>query len=195
MFLYSKIAFKKETPTPVKIITLYLGCYFLSELGMYLHSYYGIYNHYFSHFYFIPQFILLSLFYKSLFSKTQKKVVNTILILVLSIITIQYITNPSIWYQYNPLEILLTNCAILFYSILYLYNSLTNEGQYLYINAGILLYASLSTLIFFFFRFINFNELEINLSPLILLNKLLAVGYITLFIVEYKQNLWKTIKS
>jgi len=192
--LYSSFGFKKDTSRSIRIITIYLICYFLSEFAMRLHAAYGIRNHYVSHFYFLPQFVLLSLFYKTLFTKFQKKIVNTILITILSILTIQYITFPKLLVELNTLEVLLTNSAIIFYAILHLYNSLTEKGKFMYINAGILLYISCSTLIFFLFRLVNFKELEINSDPIILVNRLLMIGYISLYIIEYKQTLWKSIK-
>lgn len=194
MLLYSSIGFKKETSNSIRIITIYLICYFLSEFAMRLHAAHGIRNHYVSHFYFIPQFIILSFFYKSLFTNFQKQIVTIILTVVLSILAIQYITFPKLLVELNTLEVLLTNSAIIFYTILHLYNSLTEKGKFMYINAAILIYLSCSTLIFFLFRLIDFKELEINSDPIILMNKLLVVGYIFLYIIEYKQTLWKTIK-
>ena len=194
MLLYSSFGFKKNTSNSIRIITFYLVFYFLSELATKLHAAYGIKNHYVSHFYFIPQFIFLSLFYKTQFTGFQNKIVNVVLVIVLSILTIQYLLQPELFQTFNPLEVLLTNCAIIFYAILHLYNSLTEKGKFMYINAGILLYVSCSTLIFFLFRLINFKELEINSGPIILLNKFLVIGFISMFIIEYKKTLWKKIK-
>ena len=194
LLLYLNIGFKKSTSKPISIITFYLICYFVVN---FLTSYFaekGINNHFLSHFYFIPQFILLSFFYKTLFTRFQNKIVNVVLVIVLSILTIQYLLQPELLRIFNPLEVLLTNCSIIFYAILHLYNSLTEKGKFMYINAGILLYVSCSTLIFFLFRLINFKELEINSGPIILLNKFLVIGFISMFIIEYKKTLWKKIK-
>lgn len=193
--LYTTFGFNKTASRPIRIITIYLICYFLIETLVRIHAANGWNNHYLSHLFFIPQFIILSFFYKSLFKKNQKKIVNAVLLIVMSILIIQYFINPELFLTYNPLEVLLTCSPIVAYTILHLYNSLTKKGELMYINTGILFYISFTTLLFILYKFINSTNISFNRQPIYLINKILVIGYMLLFLVEYKLSIWKSIKN
>ncbi|QRM88376.1 hypothetical protein FG167_03775 [Lacinutrix sp. WUR7] len=148
-------------------------------------------NLYLSHFYFIFQFIFLSLFYSQLFNKKQKKYLNSISILVFLVLIIQYTLNTALFSQFNLLEILITSFPLVIYSIFHLYNSLSKPGKYMYINAGVLIYLSISTLIFFLGNYVpKINDtLAFNVW---FLNRVFYVGYLILILIEWKKSLWKT---
>lgn len=193
--LYSIKGFKKTAPKPLKYITFYLLFYFISETLTKLYSINGWNNHYISHIYFISQFVFLSLFYKSLFTTFQKKIVSILLFSVLLILIIQYTLHPNLLVELNPLEVLLTCSPLVVYTIVHLYNSMSNKNEYMYINAGILFYLSISTLIFILFKYLNSAEFLIVGDPMFLINKLLIISYMIIFIVEYKQTVWKIQKK
>jgi len=106
-------------------------------------------NLFLSHFYFVLQFILLSLFYNKILEKPlQKKRVLVIMKINLVLIFITYLIEPSLFYQFNIYEIILTSVPLVYYSLLYFFNSLSKKINYLYINLSVLFYVLLSMLIF-----------------------------------------------
>lgn len=148
-------------------------------------------NLFLSHFYFILQFIFLSLFYSQLFNKKQKKYQKIISALVFLILLIQYTLNPSLFHQFNLLEIFITSFPLVIYSIIHLYNSLSKSGQFMYINAAVLIYLSISALIFILGNLINTVDKSLSIEVWFL-NKLFYVGYLILILIEWKKNLWRT---
>jgi hypothetical protein len=107
-------------------------------------------NIYFSHYYFIIQFILLSLFYSQVFiSRTIKKIVLLAMIPVLLGIGIQYFFDPGLYFRFNLIEIIVLTTPLIVYSFLFLVQTLSNpKKEFIYINSGVLLYLLCSTLIF-----------------------------------------------
>lgn len=151
-------------------------------------------NLFLSHFYFIFQFVFLSLFYFEQFGKKQRLFVRIISGLVFAVLGLQYGTTPSLFYKFNLLEILLTSFPLVIYSLIHLFNALGKPGKYMYVNASVLIYLSVSTLIFILGTSINNigNSISINIW---FLNKVFYVVYLVLILIEWKVSLWKTTKS
>ncbi len=147
-------------------------------------------NLFLSHFYFIFQFIFLSLFYKENYTKQQRNWVNVIFFIVSTVIIIQYINDFTLFNKFNLLEILLTSFPLIVYSIIHLYNSLSKPGKFMYINAGILIYLSVSSLIFILGNYISKIDSSIAFNVWFL-NKVFYVGYLLLILIEWKKSLWK----
>jgi hypothetical protein len=147
-------------------------------------------NLYLSHFFFVFQFIFLSLFYRQLFNEKQKKYLNTISVLVFLVLIIQYTLNVTLFSKFNLLEILITSFPLVLYSIFHLYNSLSKPGKFMYINAGILIYLSISTLIFILGNLINAVDRALSVD-IWFLNRVFYVGYLILILIEWKKSLWK----
>lgn len=145
-------------------------------------------NLYLSNFYLIFQFILFTYFYLHLFkNKKQKIYVKTLFVVVLSILTIQYLINPLDFFYFNLLEVFLTSLPLITYSIIHLYNSLVTEGKFLYINAAILIYLSSSTLIFFLGNYLRaISKDDANIIWLIL--KILYSIFLILYTLEWKNS-------
>ena len=145
-------------------------------------------NLYLSNFYLIFQFILFSYFYLNLFrNKKQKIYVKASFVIVMSILTIQYLLNPLGFFYFNLLEVFLTSFPLITYSIIHLYNSLATKGKFLYINAAILIYLSSSTLIFFLGNVLReLNRTDANNIWLIL--KILYSIFLILFTIEWKNS-------
>ncbi len=170
-----------------KIFNLYLFISLVIQVKSYLLWQDKIDNLYLSHYYFILQFILLSLFYITLFNnKKHKNTVKIVSILVLLILTIQYSLNPSLYYKFNLLEIVLTSLSIVSFSVVHFYNSLTEKMEFVYVNSGIFIYLISSTLIFCSGNFLNVSYDSLN-KLLWLFNSILyAVYQILIFIEWYK---------
>ncbi len=191
LFLNTILFFKSYTlkrSIAFKYFSFYLGTCLLIVITTSTLAYLKKANLYLSHFYFISQFILLSLFYKQLFNLIQKKIANIILILVLSILTLQYLQNPKLFFKFNVFEIFITSFPIVVYSIIHLYNSISEKGRFLYINAGILVYLATSTLIFILGDYLSEYRTP-AIKKIWFVNKILYVIYLILITIEWKKTL------
>lgn len=153
-------------------------------------------NLYLSHFYFITQFILLSLFYKELFNSLQKKIIVFIIIIVLAALSIQYYLNPLLYNKFNIFEVFVTSFPLVIYSIMHLYNSLNKKGLFMYINAGVLIYLSLSTLIFILGDYLSTTIFRGNtaIKNIWLINKVSYILYLSLILLQWKKSI-KQVKD
>lgn len=148
MVLYLKDFFQQGKS--FKIFTIYLIGTSLIQIvsKIFLNMYAN--NLFLSHYYFIGQFILLGLFFKSLFTnRIQKSVANWILIIGLILLAIQYSLNPAVFYKFNLFEIFVTSFLVIILAAMHLYNLLAEEKVFYYCTIGILLYLSGSTILFF----------------------------------------------
>ncbi len=144
-------------------------------------------NLYLSHFYFAFQFILLSFFYIVNFNRRQQKFIKIIFVIVLAILGSQYILYPKELFGFNLLEVFITSFPLVVYSIIHLYNSLSQKGQYLYINASILIYLSASTLIFFLGNYLAEFDREVVVN-IWFIHKVLYLVFLILIFLEWKSN-------
>ncbi|WP_055442713.1 hypothetical protein [Lacinutrix himadriensis] len=194
LYTYSYLKGKKSKE--IKYFTIYLTLIFCVLIGSNLliqvqRKYnFELNNLYLSHFYFIFQFIFLSLFYRQLFNKNQKKYLNVISVLVFLVLIIQYTVKANLFSKFNLLEILITSFPLVLYSIFHLYNSLSKPGKFMYINAGVLIYIATSTLIFILGDYLSVIDREIA-SDAWFLNRVFYVGYLILILIEWKKSLWK----
>ena len=140
------IGFAKNSKA-FKIFTVYLVIIGLIQLSMSIHSYYleGESNLFFFVYYFVLQFITLSLFYKELLAYKWIHIVTGIVALI---IAYQYFLDPSMYFRYNPIGSSLTQIVIVIYSLLYFYKSLSGKREFLIVNVGLFFYMLSSLLIF-----------------------------------------------
>ncbi len=175
----------------LNIFTLYLLVTLIIQLLFNYMFLIGKTNLFLSHFYFIFQFTLLSLFYRALFKKNRhKRIVETVFVCVLIILAIQYINNPMLYYKFNLLEIILTSLSIVTFSVMYFYNTLTEKMQCMYLNYGIFIYLLTSTLIFCSGNFVTSSNASLN-KLLWFINSLLFVVYQILIFTQW----YKSLKS
>ncbi|PQJ69173.1 hypothetical protein BTO14_14190 [Polaribacter butkevichii] len=133
-----------------KVFSIYLFLTLLIQISSSVLFQLGINNLYLSHFYFISQFILLSFFYSSLEKKNSvKKGIKYILLIGLIFISIYYTKDPETYYKFNIFEIIVTSIPLIIYSFLFFLKRIDNEDKkFIYINSGLFLYLSCSTLLF-----------------------------------------------
>ena len=107
-------------------------------------------NLFFSHYYFVGQFIFLSLFYRNLEEKKLNKTITKyILIISLICIAIYYFKYPEDYFEYNIFEVFLTSIFLIIYSFLFFLKKIdSHDKRFIYINSGFFLYITCSTLIF-----------------------------------------------
>lgn len=184
LFLYSKHNAIQGFKRQFRILHWYIVIELLIHIVTAILHYKGINNLIISHLYFISQFILLSLFYKSLFSYRQKQFVNVLLFGIPPIIGVHFYYYPEKIWTFNVLEIFLTSIPLIIYSIIHLYNSLTRKKVFLYVNVGVLMYLSSSTLIFILGDLLTSMNRTMVLD-IWMINKFLYIGYLILFIMEY----------
>ncbi|MAT90401.1 MAG: hypothetical protein CMC35_06875 [Flavobacteriaceae bacterium] len=148
-------------------------------------------NLFLSHYYFISQFILLSLFYKILLNYQW---IWIVLVGTLGFLTYQYVEDPSMYYKYNPLGMVITQVILVFYSLLYLYRCLAGNQIFMITNIGLFFYLLSSTLIFASGNLV----LNLDVPPdfirlLININLFLYLAFQILILVEWWKNYSKTI--
>jgi hypothetical protein len=182
--------FTKQKKT-YKIFTLYLFWLFVVQMSASVGKYYLESNLFISHFYFIGQFVILSLFYLSLFKLDgQKRTIRWGLIIGLSILGIQYYLEPSLFFKFNLFEIFITSFLLTIYAAMHLYNMLTEKKEFYYITIGVLLYLVSSTILFLI------GNLTLVLSPkwqflTWKINAILVVVYQLVILYQWKCNFLK----
>lgn len=142
---------RKNKDTLYRIITIYLILLFIVEFFCNLIGFYKPgQNFYLSHYYFVFQFVTMSLFFYHLFSiRFLKRIVAFLLVAVLLFLGIQYFTNPSIYWQFNMLEIGITSVLLISYAILFLVLNIKNDkSKYFYFCNGLIVYLTSSAGIF-----------------------------------------------
>ena len=151
-----------------------------------------IYNKYqnisMSHFYFIMQFITLSLFYNQiLISHIQKKIIKITLLIVPVILIIQYILNPRLIFVFNLLEVFICSFSIVIYATFHFYNMLNEKRKFYFINIGILIYLFGSTIIFLTGNILIMKPTGLG-RYISTINVVLYIFYLTLILIEWKKN-------
>lgn len=132
-----------------KFFICYLAWILICEIVFYVLNYYRINNLFFSHYYLIIQFVLLGLFFHEILTeKYQKNIARSLLIIIPSVLIVQYIIDPEKYYVFNLFEIFVTSYSLIILALFHLYNILDTEKKYNYISFGLLLYLISSTVIF-----------------------------------------------
>lgn len=173
------------------LFTWYLGVIFLVQITSMTLKKFNINNLYLSHFYFIGQFILLSLFYVNILKQElQKRIVKVCLITGLLALAIQYAYDFSLFLKFNLFEILITSILLILYATFHFYNMLNEKKEFYLINMGILFYLFGSTILFLV------GNLTIVLSPKMnkitwILNCILYIFYQIFILVEWKKSFSK----
>ena len=192
VFLYSYKKYGKSAS--YKLICLYLICKLIIDLSVLILASQRSNNLYLSHYYFISQFVILSLFYRTLFETVQKKIVTTLLILVLGTLCIQYMIWPELYFKFNTTEVFITCFPLVMYSVVHLYNSLSKSAKYMYINAGVLIYITTSTLIFILGDYLSSFIISSVDNYIWLINQILYLIYLVLIFTEWWKN-FRTVKN
>ncbi len=138
------IGFAKYGKT-YKIFTLYLTFIAIIQIILSVYAYHKVNNHFLFTYYFIGQFLCMSLFYFFLLNKKWIWLVTGFVIIGL---LIQYIVSPASFINFNSLGVSITQSIIVLYALLYYFKLLTEKAKFLYINAGVLLYFITSILFF-----------------------------------------------
>lgn len=185
-FIYL-LGFFKHRKT-YKVFTIYLVLIALIQYGAFYvgRGHLRENNLYFSHFYYLVQFVLLTVFYSRLLKRTW---LYYILIGVLVYAAFGFISDPSSFYGFNATGMTLTHALIALYSILYLYKCISNNGEFVIASCGIFLYLLSSTLIFSARGLAS--GLDISDDSIVLIsnmNKVLYLIMLALLLYEWIKN-------
>lgn len=134
-----------------QIVTVYLVLLFGVELLCHIIGFlYPNSNFFLSHYYFIFQFITLSVFfYKSFSSKILKQIILAVFISVLLFLGYQYYMEPVLYWEFNLVEITITSVPLLFYAVYFIVSNLkTDKHNYFYFCNGLIIYVTSSAGIF-----------------------------------------------
>ena len=197
LFLFS-ISFRKQNSKAYRVIVYYLLLTLIIQLlsAMIAYSNKTINNGdnlFLSHFYFIGQFILLSLFYFHLLKmKILKKTLLLITLGVTFLLCYIFIDNHNIFFQFSLTEIVACSLPIVLYSLFYFFESFGVENKkYLILNSGIFIYLLCSTLIFSSGNLINGISNLLTAKMVWTINVSLYLVYQTLIFIEWYKNFRK----
>lgn len=146
--LYIKTRTGKESS--YSFLMVYLSVLFVVELVCHIIGFLNPNSNFFlSHYYFIIQFIVLSLFFYQVFEDRRIKVVVLLnLIGVNLVLGIQYFMQPELYWEFNLLEIGVTSSVLLLYCAFHFYQNLKTSYQYFFFCFGLSFYLTSSMLIF-----------------------------------------------
>jgi len=126
-----------------KIFTLYLLYVAVIQIALFFYSLEKANSIHLFHYYFIGQFICLSLFYRTLL---RSKWVIGLFGIVALFIGYSYVNEPRIFYEYHTFGAVLSHSAIVVYALVYYYRMLSRKGKFLMVNTGVLIYFLSSSL-------------------------------------------------
>lgn len=134
------------------IITVYLILLFVEELCCNIIGFLNPGTNFFlSHYYFIFQFITLSVFFYKIFSNVVlKRIVLFFLIIVLILLSVQYYNTPDLYWRFNMFEIGVTSVLLILYSLIFLIQNFKKiRHDYFYFCNGLVIYLISSLSVFF----------------------------------------------
>lgn len=141
----------KDRDVLYRIITAYLVLLFCVELLCNIIGFlYPNSNFFLSHYYFNFQFITLNLFfYKSFSNQKLKQIMIMVFVSVLLFLGYQYYNKPSLYWEFNLVEIALTSIPLLCYAVYFIVSNLKNhKHNYFYFCNGLIIYLTSSAGIF-----------------------------------------------
>jgi len=174
--------------------TLYLLVTLIIQVWSFYLAHQSSNNLFLSHAYFISQFVLLSLFYREMFPKLQKKYVVVVLVSVLTFLLIRFSINPKLLYGFDLVEVFICSLPLVVYAFMHLYNSLNEPKAFLYINGGILVFLSASTLIFILGNYLTAQNINDAIRGIWMVNAILYLVFLILIFIEWFKN-YRPIKQ
>ncbi len=180
-----------KTNKSFKIFTFYLLFIFIVQIISGFFQYLTINNLFLSHFYFVGQFVFLSFFYLTIIkNEFQRKVIERGVVFGLCLLGVQYGYDPSLFFRFNLFEIFVTSFLLIIFATFHLYNLLGKKKEFYYINLGILIYLSGSTVLFLVGNLTSKFNSAFSKLPWIL-NSVLYIVYQIFILIEWKVSFSK----
>jgi len=169
-----------------KCFTLYLIYIAIIQIIAFVYVSKKIDNTFLFHYYFMGQFLFLSLFYYLLLKKWWIYVLSSILFVGL---LLYYFVNPSIVNEYHTYGVTTTQTVIVVYALAYYYKSLTGKAYMLLINTGVLIYLMVSVLFFASNNLLIELEVSKDTQKYIgLFNEVSYLVFLILIFIEWYRN-------
>ncbi len=175
-----------------KLLTIYLGIISCTELGCRLAMNFTYNNNPIVHVDTMAQFIVLSLFYLSLFTANLQRNVVKIFVIVLPVFfIIKFSIHPEILLRNEPLEYFLFAILLVIYAAIHLYNILNKKKEFYYFSVGLMIFllASLIVILTANLRILLGNK-ALNKSFLIF-NNFFYLAFQVFVIAEWILNYYK----
>jgi len=168
-----------------KALLFYLVLTLSVQVPMAILAGFGSNNIYLCHYYFIGQFLAMSVFfYKTLTNKIIKKIICLVLLVVTIALFTQYFISPEMYYTFNLFEILITSIPIIIYCFCFIVQQISNtEKNFIYFVSGLFTYVLCSTLIF-----LAGNITGDTQKKLWILNNSLYILFQLLIFIEWFKN-------
>lgn len=134
-----------------KIFSFYLLSIAIVQIATIVFALQNKNNHFLSTYYLFFQFSILSLFYYNLFKQINSTKSNIIKYSSLSValgLIVQYAIHPVQYFTFNSVGFFITSMLLIIYSVLYLYELLSQKLPFYYVTIGIFIYLISSALIF-----------------------------------------------
>jgi hypothetical protein len=189
-FLFlSKIRNKDKS---YKLLTIYLGVISCTELSYRLAVSFTNNNNPVVHIDTMAQFVILSLFYLSLFTDNLQRNIVKLFVIVLPIFfIIKFSIYPEILLRNDPLEYFLFAILLVIYAAIHLYNILNKKKQYYYFSVGLMLFLLASLIVSLTINLrIVLESIHLNRS-LLILNNFFYLMFQIFVIVEWILNYYK----
>lgn len=191
-FILYVIGFAKNSRA-YKFFVLYLILLAIIQVLTEVFAMKNMNNHFLATYYLFIPFILLSCFFYNLFkgvSAKKQQIIASISGLTLLALIVQYTLQPNLYYVFNSVGLLSTNCIISLYSVLYLFELISKKLPYQYITVGIFIYFISSSLIFASATFIVSFDREISMF-IWKINAILFIIYQLLILWEWKKAFYQ----
>ena len=194
LILFSSQFFKESKA--YKTFTIYLALVLIIQVWAEMLIRNKMSNLFLSHFYFIGQLVMLSLFYKQILKQngTQPKIVFGSSLLVLLVLGVQFTLDASLFFRFNLLEIVITSIVLIVLASFHFYNLLNEKKEFYTLNIGILIYLLGSTILFLVGNLMTSLSSTFNKIPWIL-NSFMYIIYQLFIMIEWKTRLSKNNKS
>lgn len=187
LILFSTQFFKESKA--YKIFTIYLALVLVIQVWAETLIQQRMSNLFLSHFYFIGQFVGLSLFYWHILRQknSQRQFVLGGLVVALIILGIQYCYDTSLFFRFNLFEIILTSFILIVWASTHFYNLLNEKKEFYYANIGILMYLLGSTILFLVGNLMTSLSPTLNQIPWII-NSFLYIIYQIFILFDWKDR-------
>lgn len=194
LFFNTAIYFQRfrQLMKPLKILAIYFLLILILQIVTRILSVNKIDNLFLSHYYFVIQFVLLSLFYRKIIeNQAYKKAIVIITYVVVTLIILQYFFQPESYHKFNLAEIIACSLPIILHSVVFFFQNIAKvKKEFVYITSGIFLYLLCSTLIFVAGNYIP--KIETFWYQFIwVMNAFLYIVYQFLISIEWYKNFRK----
>jgi hypothetical protein len=188
LFLYTI----KNKNKSYKILVCYLGVISCTELSARIALNFTDNNYFVVHIDTIAQFIILSLFFLSIFkNKVQRNVVKIFVLSLPIFYVLRFIDNPKILLRTDLFETFSSFMLLTIYSAMHLYNLLNKKKEYYYFSIGLMTFLLGSMIIALTMNImIALNDYHLY-SRIVLVNNFLYLLFQVFVIIEWSVSYYK----